>query len=111
MDKEVKNGWIPVSEGLPEDFDEIIVTWVNRNPPSYYKNIKDKPFVDFAVFYRGKWCWWSDTMADLLKEYGAIAVEDFEIEEDIEITAWMPMPEPYKEDRMTEETFEKLMSL
>lgn len=36
--------WIPCSEMLPEDLEAVIITWVNREPIFYYKDIKDKPF-------------------------------------------------------------------
>lgn len=32
--------WIPVSERLPEDCVPVNVTWINRNPDPYYKDIR-----------------------------------------------------------------------
>ena len=98
--EEKAEGWIPVTEAMPEDLEEVIVTWVNHNPESYYANVKDKPFVGFAVRYRGAWYWWTDTTADFLAEYGWMSntAKDFAIDGDIEITAWMRRPGPYKEE-------------
>ena len=65
-----KIDWIPVSERLPEDLEEVVVTWVNRNPPVYYRHEKDKPQTGFAVLYRDTWHWWDSTIVDVLAEYG-----------------------------------------
>lgn len=46
--------WIPVSERLPEDCVPVNVTWINRNPEPYYKDIKDVPFANTAVYCNGK---------------------------------------------------------
>ena len=86
-------GWIPVTERLPEDFAEVLVTWKNTNPASYYKKIKDVPFANPAVFYEGSWYWWSDNVTALLKEFGRRIMP---IDADIEVTAWMRLPEPWK---------------
>ena len=87
--------WIPVSERMPEDLEEVNVTWVNRNPESYYESIKDKPFTATAVYYKGKWYWWSAYARDLLAEYGERCSVGL-LHEAIEITAWMPLPSPYQ---------------
>ena len=44
--------WIPVEERLPKDFEEVIVTWVNTKPASYYGDIGEIPFSGAAVFYK-----------------------------------------------------------
>nr|DAH40270.1 MAG TPA: Protein of unknown function (DUF551) [Bacteriophage sp.] len=62
--------WIPVGERLPEDCVPVNVTWINKNPEPYYKDIKDVPFTDTAVYCNEKWHWWSSTCIDYLKEYG-----------------------------------------
>lgn len=88
--------WIPVSVKTPEELTPVNITWVNRNPESYYKDIKDKPFSATGVYYKGKWYWYSAICEDMLAEYGRNEVD--EIDADIEITAWMPLPEPYKSE-------------
>ncbi len=84
--------WIPVSERLPDDLAEVNVTWINHKPEPYYDFTKDKPFTASAVYYKGGWYWYSSVCADLLAEYGKNEID--EIDDAIEITAWMPWPEP-----------------
>lgn len=86
--------WIPVSESLPKDLEPVNITWVNHEPESYYKNIKDKPFTATGVYFNGQWYWWSTLCIDTLAEYGD-NYDDI-IDETIEITAWMPLPHPYR---------------
>jgi len=90
--------WIPTKLGMPEENVPVNITWVNRNPVSYYSHIKDKPFTATGVYFYGKWYWFSATVTDMLAEYGKCTFN--EINDDIEIIAWMPLLEPYevKED-------------
>ena len=90
--------WIPVSERLPEELVPVNVTWVNRNPEPYYAEIKDVPFACTAVYYNGKWYWWSSVCTDYLEEYGEYNVDL--VDNDIDIVAWMPLPEPYLESEV-----------
>lgn len=95
LEQKPKTGdWIPVSERLPENLEPVNITWVNRNPESYYADIKDKPFTATGHYCEGKWYWYSSTCQDYLEEYGRCDVD--EIDKDIEVLAWMPLPEPYK---------------
>ena len=86
--------WIPVSERLPDDLSEVNVTWVNHEPEPYYDFVKNKPFTASAVYYKGYWYWYSSVCTDLLAEYGENEID--KIDDAIEITAWMPFPEPYQ---------------
>ena len=87
--------WIPVSDRLPKDLEPVNITWVNHNPESYYADIKDKPFTATGVYFNGQWYWWSTLCTDILAEYSH-NYDDI-IDDDIEIIAWMPLPQPYKE--------------
>lgn len=87
--------WIPVSERLPEELVPVNITWINHNPESYYKDIKDKPFTATGVYFNGQWYWWSTLCTDMLAEYSH-NYNDI-IDDDIEITAWMPLPQAYTE--------------
>ena len=92
--EEYNNGWIPCSARLPEECVPVNVTWINRNPESYYAKIKDVPFSATAVYYNSKWYWYSSTCVDYLSEYGK---NDFDlVDKDIDIVAWQPLPEPYR---------------
>ena len=89
--------WIPCSERLPEELEEVNVTWVNHKPEPYYDFVKDKPFTASAVYYKGDWFWYSSVCTDLLAERGENEID--KIDDAIEITAWTPLPEPYAERR------------
>lgn len=93
--------WIPVAERPPEELVPVNITWVNHNPESYYEHIKDKPFTATGVYFNGQWYWWSTLCTDMLAEYGH-NYSDI-IDDDVEITAWMPLPESYKAEREVKE--------
>lgn len=86
--------WIPCRERLPEELTPVNVTWVNRKPAPYYENIKNIPFTATAVYCNKKWFWWSSICEDILAEYGRNDAEM--VDEEVEIIAWIPLPEPYK---------------
>ena len=86
--------WIPCSERLPEELQEVNITWVNTNPESYYESIKGKPFTGSAVYYKGRWNWYSSVCRDYLSEYG-FSPND-EIDDAIKVIAWMPLPKPWR---------------
>ena len=87
--------WIPCSEKMPKELERVNVTWLNHNPPFYYQHIKDIPQTDTAVYYRGKWYWWDATVIDILAEYGEDSNAE-QIDKDIEVVAWQPLPKPYE---------------
>ena len=90
--------WIPVTERLPEEFscDPVNITYVNDNPEPYYSHIKSETFTGTAIYYDGKWWWYSAICEDMLAEYG-ISVTD-EMDKSIRVIAWMPLPKAYRED-------------
>ena len=95
-EQEPKTGhWIPVSERLPDNTDPVNITWVNHDPDSYYADIKDKPFTATGHYCNGRWWWYSATCQDYLNEYGRCDADD--MDDVIEVIAWMPLPEPYRE--------------
>ena len=94
FNEQYNNGWIPCSERLPDECVPVNVTWINRNPESYYAKIKDVPFSATAVYYNSKWYWYSSTCVDYLSEYGK---NDFDlVDKDIDIIAWQPLPKPFQ---------------
>ena len=86
--------WISVGEKLPEDIKPVIITWKNTDPASYYQHIVGKHFIGTGHYCNGKWFWYSSVCEDLLAEYGKSDID--ELDEAIEVIAWMPLPEPYK---------------
>ena len=92
-------GWIPVSERLPVNTNPVNITWVNHQPESYYADIKDKPFTATGCFCDGKWYWYSSTCQDYLNEYRHCCFD--EMDDEIEVLAWMPLPEPYTKEETT----------
>ena len=91
------NAWIPVSERPPAELEPVNVVWVNHSPEPYYQGMKDVPQKATAVYYRGKWYWWSCVCEDLLAECGRN--EPDLVDSNIEITHWMPLPEPPEEEQ------------
>nr|DAD77877.1 MAG TPA: Protein of unknown function (DUF551) [Siphoviridae sp. ctHDv29]DAG04223.1 MAG TPA: Protein of unknown function (DUF551) [Siphoviridae sp. ctKsH2] len=91
-----KRRWIPVTERLPEERALVNVVWVNRAPEPYYKKIKGVPFSGTACFYRGRWYWDSPVVLDLLAEYGEDEIDL--VDEAVEVTHWMPLPEASEVD-------------
>ena len=90
-----KQRWIPVTERMPEERVLVNVVWVNRAPEPYYERIKNVPFSGTACFYRENWYWDSPVVLDLLAEYGEDASDL--VDEAVEITNWMPLPEAPEE--------------
>lgn len=71
--------WIPVSERLPEESTECVVTIKMK----YEWEIEFEINVDVATYLDGDWCTFNDW---------------FEGQQYYEVTAWMPLPEPYRKD-------------
>ena len=86
--------WIPVFERLPEELEEVNITWINTNPEPYYDFIKDKPATGSAVYYKGRWYWYSAVCTDYLREYGCSPYD--EMDDAIKVLAWMPLPKAYE---------------
>ena len=59
-------------------------------------DIKDKPFTATGILYYGKWYWFSVYCEDLLRDCGECEADV--VDEDIEVVAWQPLPEPYREE-------------
>lgn len=83
----INSAWIPVSERLPEENGEYFAKYINHD----YEHIKGVPLTAPVVYYYDTWFWWSSVCLDMLKEYGESHADD--IDDAIEIIAWMPMPE------------------
>lgn len=86
--------WVSVKDSLPEELTPVNVVWVNHNPQLYYSKIKDVPQSNAtAVYFCGRWYWWDAVLIDWLGEYGRGREESL-VDKEIEITHWMPLPEP-----------------
>ena len=70
------NTWIPVSERLPE-YDEFVLVTANGK----HKNITFEHAIELAVYAKDEG-WILEAYPDWI---------------DPNVTAWMPLPEPYKE--------------
>lgn len=90
IDGEKENGWIPVSEGLPEDEKECLVT---------LEKIYGTPEISMGIanYLRfGNDGYWSE------KKYGYLEWDRYSDGHGgtkmYKVVAWQPLPEPYKED-------------
>lgn len=75
------NKWISVKDRLPEEEVPVLVTYLSYNT--------GEPIADsIAIFSEGEWYWYTDPDNDYI-EQGPVIVE---------ITHWVPLPEPAKEE-------------
>ena len=78
MEKEPERKWIPVSERLPEDGCGVLVTVNGKHNNIIFVNALE------IAEYRNTEGWIIEGYLDWL---------------DPDVTAWMPLPEPYKESK------------
>lgn len=79
--------WIPCSERLPENDNEVLITvW----------DAEDDYVEVYKGFYQGHE-WWTQWC------HGCSKIKDEPCGENI-VIAWMPLPEPYKEVKQSEQT-------
>lgn len=76
-DREEKDRWIPISERLPEDESYILVSFENASMPDIARYEEND---EGGTFYPGD-------DEETYAHYGLI------------VNAWMPLPEPYKEEQ------------
>lgn len=72
-----EHGWIPISERLPEDESYILVSFENATMPDIARYEEND---EGGTFYPG----------DDEKSYSSYGIF---------VNAWMPLPEPYREDQ------------
>ena len=67
LEKQLNNGWIPISERLPKENEEVLITLIHGE-------------VTWAYLHQKEW-------------YNMFSTYPIE-----RVIAWMPLPEPFKED-------------
>ena len=77
--KRLKSGWIPVTERLPENGDYVLMSFENFSLPLVGRYVDDGKLG--GAWYLGD-CFDEDTC----------------LANDLFVNAWMPLPEPYRED-------------
>lgn len=77
--KRLESGWIPVTERLPENDDYVLMSFENFSLPLVGRYVDDGKLG--GAWYLGD-CFDEDTC----------------LANDLFVNAWMPLPEPYRED-------------
>lgn len=77
--KRLESGWIPVTERLPENGDYVLMSFENFSLPLVGRYVDDGKLG--GAWYLGD-CFDEDTC----------------LANDLFVNAWMPLPEPYRED-------------
>lgn len=90
----VVDGWVPCADKLPDTYDMVIITYRNTNPEPYHIDVKNVLRTAVGHYYNGKWYWHSPAEWKHLKEFPAV-YDNLCMHPDIEVVAWMPMPDPY----------------
>jgi hypothetical protein len=86
--------WIPISKKLPDDYQVVIVTWVNiSSDPSF---AEDRDVLQVSIAIRcSTWYWWypdiEEDLYDDCDNADHCAIPHF-----IRIVAWTPLPKPYE---------------
>lgn len=85
LEKQLNNGWIPVSERLPEEYGCYLVAWrpTDLTDEDIIKNTGTVPHYYEIVEYD--------------PDDEALWIGGIEQCDSYEILAWQPLPEPYKE--------------
>ena len=83
---ESEQKWIPVSEALPENTEFVLLT-IRRLDKSY----NQIPFISVGYVSWNQTAWWCAHDGDCDAH-------------NVEVLAWMPLPEPYRAERRTDET-------
>lgn len=94
LEKQEQDRWIPCKEKLPEECEEVNITWINTEPAVYYEDIKNKPFTGTGLYCHGRWHWYSAVCKDYLEERGMSPCD--EMDDAIKVTAWRPLPEAFQ---------------
>ena len=87
-DKALRTPWIPCSERLPEEYGEYMITWTTSHSMvnGKYSLLGIAEYELSGEYdhennrFRGEWL-----LEDYIKNYP-----------NVKVTAWMPLPEPYK---------------